>query len=131
VKEQVEIIPIVDYNKIPSYIKTCDVGVIPLPPEKKYFQASVPLKTLEYMALGKPIIATNIPFHKRIFKIGKCGVLIGTNSPEALSDAINKLYQNRKKLDEIGYIGKSIIEKHYTWDIIASKVEKYIKTILM
>ena len=130
VKEQVEIIPRVEYKKIPSYIQSSDVGIIPLAPNKKCWQVSVPLKTLEYLAMGKPIIVTNIPFHQRIFNKGKCGVLIDTNSPKALSDAITYLYQNRERLDEMGRTGREIVKSCYTWDSIAFEVEKYIKTIL-
>jgi glycosyltransferase involved in cell wall biosynthesis len=130
IKEQVEITPRVEYKKIPSYIQSSDVGIIPLPPNKKCWQVSVPLKTLEYLAMGKPIIATNIPFHKRIFRKGKCGVLIDTNSPKALSDAITYLYQNRERLDEMGRTGRKIVKSSYTWDSVAFEVEKYIKTIL-
>jgi len=130
VKEQVEIIPRVEYKKIPSYIQSSDVGIIPLPPNKKCWQVSVPLKTLEYLAMGKPIIATNIPFHQKIFNKGKCGVLIGTNSPKALSEAITYLYKNRENLDEMGRTGREIIKNCYTWDRVAFEVEKFIKTIL-
>jgi glycosyltransferase involved in cell wall biosynthesis len=130
VKDQVEIIPQVEYIKIPSYILSSDVGVIPLPPNKKCWQVSVPLKTLEYLAMGKPIIATNIPFHQNIFEKGKCGVLIDNNSPKALSDAITYLYQNRTELDSMGKTGREIVKNHYTWDNSAFEAEKFLKTIL-
>ncbi|HEC80988.1 MAG TPA: glycosyltransferase [Thermoplasmatales archaeon] len=130
VKEQVSILPIVEYEKIPFYIQMADVGVIPLPPDKTWCRVSVPLKTLEYLAMGKPIIATSIPFHQRIFEKGRCGVLIHTNTPEALSDAVTYLYQNREKITAMGKIGREIVEKHYSWDNMAFKVEMFLKNIL-
>ena len=130
IKEQVKIIHQVEYDKIPSYIESSDVGIIPLATNKKCWQVSVPLKTLEYLAMGKPIIATNISFHQKIFEEGECGVLIDNNSPKALSDAITYLYQNRTKLDFMGKTGREIVKNHYTWDKAAFEVERFISTIL-
>ena len=130
IEEQVKILPVVEYNKIPSYIQSSDVGIIPLATNIKRWDVSVPLKTLEYLAMGKPIIATNIPFHRRLFEKGNCGVLIDSNNPKVLSDAITYLYNNREKLETMGKTGKNIVESYYTWDIIALEVETFIKNVL-
>jgi len=131
VKEQVEIMPGVEYERIPSYIQSSDVGIIPLSPDTECWQVSVPLKTLEYMAMEKPIVATSIPFHQRIFEKGKCGILIDANDPKTLANAITYLYQNREELDVMGKTGKEIVKNHYTWDNIAFEVEKFMEDILV
>jgi len=130
VQDQIEIIPPVDYKEIPSYILLSDVGVIPLPPENKWWQVSSPLKTLEYLAMGKPIIATNIPFHRRIFDKGECGVLLETGNPKALANAITCLYKNREKLETMGKIGRKIVKDNYTWDNKAYDIEKFLETVI-
>ena len=81
--------------------------------------------------MGKPIIATNIPFHQRIFNQGECGILLDSGSPKALAKAITYLYQNRDKLDEMGKNGRKIVEKYYTWDKKSLEVEKFIETVLV
>jgi glycosyltransferase involved in cell wall biosynthesis len=128
--EQVKIIPPVDIKKIPFYIQSCDVGIIPLPPNNEWWRVSVPLKTLEYLAMGKPIIATNIPFHQKIFDMATCGILINTNTPKEIANAIMSLYQNKEKLNEMGKKGKEIVEKYYTWEQKAFELEEFLKTIL-
>lgn len=130
VKEQVEIIPPVEYKKMPYYIQQSDVGIIPLPPNHKSYNISVPLKTLEYLAMEKPIIATNIEFHKKIFEKGNCGILIDSNSPERLSEAISYMYKNKSKFKSMGKIGKKIVEQNHTWDIKALDIEKFLKKFL-
>ncbi|HEC81218.1 MAG TPA: glycosyltransferase WbuB [Thermoplasmatales archaeon] len=130
VKKHVEILPVVEHEKIPYYIHLSDVGVIPLPPDKVWWRVSVPLKTLEYLAMGKPVIATSIPFHRRLFEKGECGVIIDTNSPEALADAITYLYRNKEKLRVMGKTGREIVEKNYTWDDAAFKLEGFLKRVL-
>lgn len=127
VKEQVDILPKVSYRKIGQYLKMADVGVIPLPPENKWWKVSAPLKTLEYLAAGKPIIATNIPFHFEIFEKGDCGVLLENSSPTAIAEGISYLYNNLKFLKKMGNEGKKIVRNYYTWDIMAKKFEFFLK----
>lgn len=130
VSNQVEIIPPVDIEKIPSYIQYCDVGVIPLPPDNEWWQVSVPLKTLEYLAMGKPIIATNIPFHKKIFKECDCGILLNSNKPEEIAQAVQTLYLKRDRLNDIGKKGKEFVEKYYSWEHQATELEEYLKQLV-
>ena len=127
--EQVKFLPQVRYEDLPAYISTCDVGIIPLPPEDEWCWESSPLKTLEYLAMSKPIIATNIPFHKRVFTKGNCGVLIKNSEPDSIASAIHFLYNNREKLDEMGKIGREIVEKYYTWNEKAQDLEEFINTL--
>jgi glycosyltransferase involved in cell wall biosynthesis len=129
IKEYVEIIPPVEINNIPIYIQSADVGVIPLPPTYEWWRVSAPLKSLEYLALGKPIIATNIPFHQKIFNMYNVGVLLDTNDPKAIANAVTYLFQNKEKLIQMGRRGKEIVEKYYTWDHKALEFENFIKTI--
>lgn len=131
VTEQVDIFSFVEYKKIPAYIQSSDVGIIPLTPNKTCWRVSVPLKTLEYLVSGKPIIATSIPFHQRLFKKGECGILIDSDSPKALSDAITYMYNNKDRLVEMGLTGKEIVKSNYTWDSIAYDVEKFFKNIMV
>jgi len=130
VEKQVEILPRVEYKKIPYLIQKSDVGIIPLSSDKDYWRVSVPLKTLEYMAMGKAIIATDIPFHQRVFEKGKCGTLIKSKTSKSISKAITELYQNKNKLKEMGKTGREIVKKNYTWDCIATDLEIFFKEII-
>ncbi len=131
ITEKIDIISPVDNEKIPQYIQSCDVGVIPLPPNNQWWRVSVPLKTLEYLAMSKPIIATSIPFHKRLFENGLCGILIDDNEPKTIANAIIYLYKNIEKLYEMGKTGREIVEKYYTWDRSALDFEKFIKKTIL
>ena len=130
VTDQVKFIPQVPYEQIPSYISIADVGVYPLPPENNWWRVSAPLKTLEYLASGKPVIITNIPFHKRIFEKGECGVILDTNNPKDLASAIRYLYENKGKLTNMGKRGREIVQKYHTWEHEALELEKFLQTII-
>jgi glycosyltransferase involved in cell wall biosynthesis len=129
--EHLEFIPPVEYEKIPSYIDSCHVGVIPLPTNNIWWNVSAPLKTLEYLAMSKPIIATDIPFHREIFEKGKCGVLIENSEPKSIANAIMYLYKNKEKLESLGRTGREIVETYYSWEKSAIDLEAFIKKIVL
>ncbi len=130
IKEQVNILPNIPYNEIENYLRIADVGIIPLSPEHIWWKVSSPLKTLEYLAAGKPIIATNIPFHRKIFEKGNCGILIESSSPEAIAEGITNMYKNKNDLKKMGQEGRKIVEKFYTWNVMAKKVEDFLNELL-
>jgi glycosyltransferase involved in cell wall biosynthesis len=130
VQNQVKFFPKVKYDEIPSYISMSDVGVYPLPPDNIWWHVSAPLKTLEYLAMGKPVIVTNIPFHKRIFEKGECGIILDTNTPQALANAIRYLFENKEKLVIMGKNGKEIVEKYHSWELEASNLERFLWSII-
>jgi glycosyltransferase involved in cell wall biosynthesis len=130
ISDQVEIIPPVDIEKIPVYIQSCDVGIIPLPTDNEWWRVSVPLKTLEFLAMGKPIIATNIPFHQKIFNLCNCGILLNTNNPNEIAKAINLLYQSKEKLHDMGQKGREIVEKYYSWESKGIELEEFLRQFL-
>ena len=50
----------VSFNKVPGYLRSVDVGVTPYA-DSPFNRAAFPLKTLEYLAAGKPVVSTDLP----------------------------------------------------------------------
>jgi len=48
------------FEKLPSYLKLIDVGLVPYGPTE-FNKWSFPLKTLEYLAAGRPVVSTSLP----------------------------------------------------------------------
>jgi len=130
VVKNVNILPKVEYSEIVKYLNAADAGILTLPPENRWWMVSAPLKTLEYLASGTPIIVTNIPFHQKVFEKGNCGILLESASPEDIAKGISHLYKNQNESEKMGLTGKKIAEKFYTWDGQAKKLEDFLKVIL-
>lgn len=52
-----------DFEELPSYLRVIDVGLTPYG-QSDFNIASFPLKTLEYLAAGRPVVATDLPAHR-------------------------------------------------------------------
>jgi len=76
-------------TEIPSYLYAADVLV--LPNSAKYTMSekyTSPLKLFEYMAAGRPIVASNLPSIREIIRDGENGFLVTEDSTKALVDGI-------------------------------------------
>lgn len=118
----------VDYLEVPKYIGMSDVCIIPLP-YHPYWRFQCPLKLLEYMAMEKVVIATDIPAHRLIIGEANCGVYISSIKPSEIEKAIVYAYHNRDKLQNWGRTGRKIIEEKYTWEKIAEDLENCMLSI--
>jgi glycosyltransferase involved in cell wall biosynthesis len=115
----------VPYEEVPKYIAMCDLGIVPLPDSPNWMYQS-PLKLLEYLAMKKVVIATNIPANQEIIGQSKCGIYVPPSDPEKIARAIAFAHENREKLREWGSLGRAIIEQKYTWKKIAENFGDYL-----
>lgn len=68
------------------------VGVAITKPICLNFKLSVSNKLFEYAAAGLPVIMSDIPEHRYLNKKYNFGVVISENTPQALAEAVMKLY---------------------------------------
>lgn len=52
-----------EFEELPSYLRVIDIGLTPYS-QSAFNRASFPLKTLEYLAAGRPVVATDLPAHR-------------------------------------------------------------------
>lgn len=123
IKDYVKFTGLVPYNKVPSVISIADLAVIPLP-KSEWWEYQSPIKIFEYLAMGIPMIATDLQAHRHI---SDSISLIPENSPETISHYIKtfvKLDSNsRKKLKEIAIKDSA----NYTWENQANILSQYLE----
>ena len=118
----------VSYAEVPKYIAMCDVGIVPLP-DSPNWRHQCPLKLLEYLAMKKVVIATDIPANREVMGESKSGIYISSTDPQEIAKAIVYVYNNREKLAEWGASGESIIEESYSWERVAEDFEAYLSEL--
>jgi glycosyltransferase involved in cell wall biosynthesis len=93
----------VPFNSMPSYLRTCDIMVSPqIPLNGEIFHQS-PIKLYEYMAAGRPVIASNIGQMNDVINDGFNGLLFESGNIKSLSNRLAELisdYNLRKALSE-------------------------------
>jgi glycosyltransferase involved in cell wall biosynthesis len=118
----------VNYAEIPKFIEISDVCIVPLP-DHPYWRFQCPLKLLEYLAMEKAVILTDIPAHRTVIGEAKCGVYVPSVNPTEIAKAIEYVCLNKDSLNEQGKIGREIVKKEYTWEKVAGSLENYLLSI--
>jgi teichuronic acid biosynthesis glycosyltransferase TuaH len=78
------------FEEMPSYLKVTDVGLTPYV-DSAFNRASVPLKTIEYLAAGRAVVATDLPATR---SLGTPLVTIATSRQE-FQQAVTRLLRER------------------------------------
>ena len=71
-----------------------------------------PLALLEAMAMGKPIVATNVGGIVEILRDGETGLLVPSRDPEAIAEKIVHLFRNEAESRKLGLRAKEEVEKY-------------------
>lgn len=72
---------------------------------------NMPVSVMEAMALGMPVISTNVGGMPYLIKNGETGVLVATKSPEAFVEAIRNLLENEAETFKMSHTARLEIEK--------------------
>ena len=77
-------------------------------------------KLIQYMACGKPVIASPVGVNSEIVEHGVNGFLAG--SKKEWIEALNFLYANPEKRYEMGETGRNKVEKRYCLQVTAPRL---------
>jgi len=96
-------------NDIPAILAASDVVLVPsINPEP------FGIVTIEAMAAGKPVVASNAGGSLEILTHGDTGLLVPPNSPDALAEAIMQLLANRELRSAIGMRASQVVRDRFT-----------------
>ncbi len=118
--ESVEFTGWLPWEEVAQRLKAADLAVAPyLKIEPFYFD---PVKLLEYMAFGLPIIASDIERIAEMLDFGKAGLLVKPGDAEALAEAMVALASDAPLRQRLGSAARDIIRKDFSRRAIAENV---------
>ena len=118
----------VNQSEVPNFIGMCDVSILPLP-DHPYWRYQSPLKLLEYLAMEKVVILTDLPAHRAVIGKAKCGIYVSSIKPREIAEAIEYAYSKKENLEEWGRIGREIVIERFTWEKVVKDLENYLLSI--
>ncbi len=93
--DKLELLPPVPVEQVPAYLAAADVLVLPYARSRFTEQFSSPLKLFEYLAMGKPIVATRVGSVTEVLTNREA--LLVSPTPEAIARGITTLLRNPRK----------------------------------
>ena len=115
----------IPHEEVPKYINASDVCIVPKKPLKSGYS---PLKLYEYMACGKPVVASKISGFE-ILEENNAGISAEPENPEKLAKATIKILKNEKLMREMGENGREYVIKNHSWENIARNIVRVCENV--
>ena len=114
--ERVTLFDAVPFKKLMRYTAAADIGVIPLVGSCLSYRLAAPNKLFEYMAVGLPVVATDLEEMRRYMLEERVGTLIAEPvTAESIAAAVLALLEGPESLEEIGARGRQAAIDRYSW----------------
>ncbi|MDQ7095576.1 glycosyltransferase family 4 protein [Desulfosporosinus sp. PR] len=119
----------VPYEQVPGVLARSSIALVPLLPTLNYRKA-IPVKLLEYMAAGLPVVGSRFGYIEKIIEKNQCGLLNEPGNPESLAQDICTLLENPEKALSCAQNGWDAFQREYTWEKEQSKLLGLYERIL-
>lgn len=93
-------------------IAEASVGLSPLLPFPNYLH-SLPTKTLEYMAMGLPVVASDLPGTRAVLEQSEAVWLVAPGDVEQMADAIRAATQPEAKEEAVRQVER--VRREFSW----------------
>ena len=107
-----------------SIMKSSSLVVVPSRME------SLPTTIKEAFFLNIPVVATNVGGIPELIVHDKTGILVPSNNPDKLAEAINNLLLDKKKSQELTLNANTFLKDNMTWDVVLPKFINFYKKLL-
>ncbi len=101
------------HSDVPSATAALDILVAPYPEMKQFYFS--PLKVYEYMAAGKPIVASGIGQISEILDHERTGLLVPPGNVRELSAAIERLLGDEALASRLGMNAQGVALREHGW----------------
>ncbi|NIO21873.1 MAG: glycosyltransferase, partial [Candidatus Aenigmarchaeota archaeon] len=85
---------------------------------------------LEAMAMGKPVISTNVGGIPEVVLDGVTGILVPPGNSRELAHAIMKLLNDSELRESLGREGRRRVEEHFTLQAHVQRIQEIYAEIL-
>lgn len=94
------------YEQLPAYMRTIDVGLVPYN-DSAFNRGSFPLKTLEYLAAGRPVVSTGLPATRWL----DTDLISIADEPTAFANAVDQ-WLDAPRTKELGEARREFAKRH-------------------
>ena len=130
-EEHVTVQPAVPHHEIPELISQADICVAPLSlNDRNVTQGACPIKVLEYMAAGRPLLASNMPIVRELLREDVDGLLFSPNEPDDLARQAILLLTDVELSQRLAESAAAHVREKFTWHESQKKLGKVYQKIL-
>lgn len=122
--KNVQIVGYIPHSMLPGWIEKCRVCILP---QETSLGGRFPVKLIEWMACGRPIVMTNVE-ESWIIKNSGSGIITPIDA-KSMTEAIIALLDDDRLARDLSQKGARYAER-YDWEIVSERYAKIIKESL-
>ncbi len=123
--------PAVPHHEVPALIAEADICVAPLGlNDRNVTQGACPIKVLEYMAAGRPLLASNMPIVRELVREDVDALLFSPNDPEDLARGALALLNDFALSRRLAESASARALAKFTWHESQKKLGKVYERLL-
>ena len=112
----------VPHGEVLGWLRCADVGVAPYPVLDRFYFS--PLKVVEYLACGLPVVASDLGQLRQLVRPNETGLLVPPGDVRALAGALQRLAEDRHLRKSMGRRALARARGHHSWDRVAQRIER-------
>ena len=115
-------------HAVAALVRPGDIGVVPTRARHGEEFSASPLKLFEYMALGLPIVAADLPSLRDVIRDGENGILFRDGDPPALAEAVRHLLADPER--RAAMAARAVADAaQYSWAVRAARMLTFIDVV--
>lgn len=131
IEEHVTVQPAVPHHEVPALIAQADICLAPLGlNDRNVTQGACPIKVLEYMAAGRPLIASNMPIVRELVREDVDALLFSPNDPDDLARQVLALLNDMELSKRLAESASERVLTKFTWHEAQKKLVKVYEKLL-
>ena len=131
VDEHVLVQPAVPHHEVPALIAGSDICIAPLGlNDRNVTQGACPIKVLEYMASGRPLLASNMPIVRELVREDVDALLFSPNDPLDLARQVLALLNDVELSERLADSAAERVLTKFTWHESQKKLLKVYEKLL-
>ncbi len=123
IQNSVNFLGLVKHAQLPYFYSAADACVVP-----SYYE-SFGLVTLESLACGTPVVATDVGNHKNVIRQGETGYVVIDNTPRHLADKIALLLSRPSTDTKSAQLIRATVSK-FSWSNVAEAIVRDCQLVL-
>ncbi|MEM7552787.1 MAG: glycosyltransferase family 4 protein [Cyanobacteria bacterium P01_A01_bin.84] len=118
VTEKLTILNPLPQTELVEHIHSADIVLAPLTAsDRNLIQGCCPLKVIESMGTGVPVIASDLPVVNHLGTNEEHFLLVKPGSAKSIKDAVLRLYADEDLAQNLAINARKQVEEKYTWEI--------------
>lgn len=122
-REDLEMPGAMPQERVKALLDTADTFVLPCVVAKSGDRDGIPVALMEAMALGVPVVSTNVSGIPELIRNGENGLLVPAGDAEALAQALGRILREPALRERLAMHARTTIEAEFNLETIAANLE--------